>query len=78
MTFYWEALHRQVRIEGRAEKISEADSDAYFAARPRASQISACTSQQSRPITSRQDLLDAYHKIEQQFADKDIPRPKHW
>lgn len=53
MMFYWDRLHRQIRIEGMIEKISREESEAYFATRPRDSQISACVSKQSTAVASR-------------------------
>ena len=53
LVIYWEPLHRQIRIEGTIEKVSEAESDAYFASRPRGSQVGAIASPQSRPIATR-------------------------
>lgn len=76
--FPWTALERQVIVYGTAEKIDEEDSRAYFESRPRASQIGAWTSRQSRPVESRAALDNAYLKTEQAFADKPIPLPEFW
>ena len=76
--FYWEALQRQVRISGSVTKVSAQESDAYFATRPRGSQIGALASHQSAPIQSRSELEASYARIEQQYATKNIPRPPHW
>src|SRR5690606_25008072 len=78
LLFFWKELERQVRIEGTAIKVSEAESDAYFQSRPRGSQISAAISPQSTVIESRQVLEEAVVKMETEYADKPIPRPKHW
>jgi pyridoxamine 5'-phosphate oxidase len=78
LVFCWLELQRQVRIEGAVEKLSEQESDAYFASRPRASQIGAHASQQSTIIKSRTELEDAYQQVEHQFNDQDVPRPKNW
>ena len=88
---HWDALHRQVRIEGPVVKAPEAASDAYFASRPWQSRISAWASAQSTPIGSRKDLRDAVAKAAQRFgaplpdpaAGRDevdiiVPRPPHW
>ena len=78
MLFPWNELDRQVSISGTAEKIAEAESDAYFAARPRASQIAAWTSQQSQPIASRGALEAQYQGTIERFDGSDVPRPLHW
>jgi pyridoxamine 5'-phosphate oxidase len=78
LVFYWEWLHRQVRVEGRVEKVTAAQSDAYFATRPRESQLSTWASPQSEPIASRQELVDKIRELEQKFGDAPIPRPAHW
>ncbi|MEM4988498.1 pyridoxamine 5'-phosphate oxidase [Collimonas sp. H4R21] len=77
LLFHWVALERQVRIEGRVERVSENESDAYFHSRPLRSRLGAIASAQSQPISSR-DLLEAeYVKAEQEFGDHP-PRPNHW
>lgn len=78
MLFPWNELDRQVSLSGAVEKIPEAESDAYFAARPRASQIAAWTSQQSQPIASRGALELQYRETLQRFDGSDVPRPPHW
>lgn len=79
MLFPWNELDRQVTVCGRVEKVSEADSDAYFASRPRASQLGAWASNQSDPIADRALLESQYHKVIERFAEDDtIPRPPHW
>ncbi|NCG05641.1 MAG: pyridoxamine 5'-phosphate oxidase [Gammaproteobacteria bacterium] len=78
MLFPWNELDRQVSVSGRVEKIAETESDAYFAARPRASQIAAWTSQQSRPIASRSVLEHQYQETLRRFDGSDVPRPPHW
>jgi pyridoxamine 5'-phosphate oxidase len=88
---HWDALHRQVRVEGPVVKAPEADSDAYFAARPWQSRLGAWASAQSEPIGSRKDLHAAVAKAAQRFgapppdteasqagAGIMIPRPPHW
>jgi pyridoxamine 5'-phosphate oxidase len=67
-----------VRVEGTAERLPEAESDAYFARRPRAARVSAWASPQSDAISSREELERAVAAIEQRFADAEIPRPPHW
>jgi pyridoxamine 5'-phosphate oxidase len=78
LLFFWKELERQVRLTGLVEKVSEAESDEYFYSRPAGSRIGAWASPQSHPITSRQWLEAKVKTIEQQFADSNIPRPKHW
>ena len=78
MLFPWNELDRQVNVSGKVEKIAESESDAYFAARPRASQIAAWTSQQSQPISSRGALEAQYQATLERFDGGDVPRPSHW
>jgi pyridoxamine 5'-phosphate oxidase len=75
---FWEPLHRQVRIEGAVEKVSTADSDAYFASRPRGSQIGAIASPQSRPLPSRAALEQRVAEIERALGGAEPSRPAHW
>jgi len=79
LTFHWADLERQVRIEGRVERTSAAESDAYFASRPSASRIGAWSSPQSRVIPDRAalDALVATHRAAHP-DDAAIPRPAHW
>jgi len=77
LLFTWEELERQVRIDGRAEKISEAESDEYFSTRPRGSQISAWASPQSEVLASRADIDARYAAAERRFGEH-VPRPSHW
>ena len=78
LVFYWGALHRQVRVEGEVARIDAAESDAYFASRPRSHQLSAWASAQSRPIADRAALDAALHAVETRFAERDVERPPHW
>ncbi|RYC71587.1 pyridoxamine 5'-phosphate oxidase [Spirosoma sordidisoli] len=78
LTFFYPELERQIRIEGHVEKVSAAESDAYFASRPRGSQIGAWVSNQSSVITDRDTLEKRQQKLEAQFAGQPIPRPPHW
>lgn len=78
LVFYWGALHRQVRVEGEIARIDAAESDAYFASRPRGHQLSAWASAQSRPIADRAALDAALHAVEARFAERDVERPPHW
>jgi pyridoxamine 5'-phosphate oxidase len=76
-TFYWPRFHRQARIEGEVGRLTDAESDAYFAARPRESQLGAWASPQSEPIANREDLLQRFAAQEARFPAA-VPRPPHW
>jgi pyridoxamine 5'-phosphate oxidase len=78
MTFFWPQLHRQVRIEGVAEKVEGKMSDDYFASRPRASQAGAWASPQSVVIPNRTQLENKEKEIHERYKNKEIPRPPHW
>jgi pyridoxamine 5'-phosphate oxidase len=78
LVFYWHLQHRQVRVEGRVERVSEAESDAYYASRPQGSRLGAWASEQSRAIASRAALEQRFLELEQAYAGADIPRPPHW
>jgi pyridoxamine 5'-phosphate oxidase len=78
LTFWWPQLEQQVRFEGKASRVSDAESDAYFASRLRISQVGAWASHQSEELTSRKELEDRHVEIEKQYAGKPIPRPPHW
>lgn len=77
LLFYWAPLWRQVRIEGAVEKVSEAESDEYFHSRPLGSKIGAWASNQSQPVTSRNELDERFEEFSLKFADQ-VPRPPHW
>lgn len=78
LLFYWPALGRQIRIEGRVEKASDPESDLYFKSRDRKSQIGAIASLQSRPLGSAEELRAKVEKLTKQFEGKDVPRPENW
>jgi pyridoxamine 5'-phosphate oxidase len=78
LVFFWASLNRQVRIEGRVERASEAWSDRYFAARARSSQIGAWASAQSQVIASREALEARIAEVEARFLDQPVPRPAFW
>jgi pyridoxamine-phosphate oxidase len=78
LTFFWAELERQVRIEGTIEKLSKVQSDRYFNSRPKGSQISAVVSPQSQEIGSRGELDSRMVKMENEYLDKEIPKPAHW
>jgi pyridoxamine 5'-phosphate oxidase len=77
LTFWWDALERQVRIQGRSEPASPAEADAYFASRPRSSQLGAWSSPQSRPLESRTTIEVALTELERRFPER-VPRPPFW
>lgn len=78
LTVYWEALDLQIRVQGSCAPVSEEESDAYFATRPRASQIGAWASDQSRELVSREFLKERIHQFEKEFEDQKVTRPSHW
>lgn len=79
LVFWWEPLERQVRIEGKVEKISAAESDHYFSSRPRKSQLGAWASPQSQAIASREVLETNFAQLEKEYGEETpIPRPDHW
>lgn len=78
LNFHWKSLRRQVRVRGRVEQVSDAEADAYFATRPRDSQIGAWASLQSRPLESRFALEAAVIKYAAKFALGPVPRPPYW
>ena len=74
----WHPLQRQVRVEGPVTRVSDAESDAYFASRPRGSQLGAVASPQSEPIVDRSELELRFDSAEKSFSGRDIMRPQHW
>jgi pyridoxamine 5'-phosphate oxidase len=78
LLFHWKSLHRQVRIEGPAEPVSDAEADSYFATRARESQLGAWASDQSRPMASRAVLLGRVAAATTKYALGKVPRPPHW
>ena len=78
LVFLWVQLERQVRIEGRVEKVSAAESDAYFHSRPIESQLGAWASHQSQAIESREVLERRFQQLKEEYQNKEIPRPPHW
>jgi pyridoxamine 5'-phosphate oxidase len=78
LLFYWGELERQVRIEGRASRLSDGESDAYFASRPRGSRLGAWASEQSRPLEDRSVLEERVRALEEEYKDREIPRPPFW
>lgn len=78
LLFYWECLHRQVRIEGVANRVSAAESFKYFTTRPRGSQLGAWCSEQSTTISSREVLTSKLEEIKRKFINREIPIPSMW
>ena len=78
LLFGWYALQRQVRIEGSAEQVGQAVSEAYFATRPRESQLGAWASHQSRVVAGRAELEAAYEEVARRFEGDDVPCPPFW
>jgi pyridoxamine 5'-phosphate oxidase len=78
LVFYWGELERQVRIEGRAERVSEKESDAYYRSRPRGSQLGAWVSKQSRPVEDRETLEVRLRELEAEYEGREVPRPPFW
>jgi len=78
LCFYWKSLRRQVRAEGQVVEISDAESDAYFATRPRGAQIGAWASEQSDILATRAELERRVAEFEKEFDGKPVPRPTHW
>ncbi|HEY9751914.1 MAG TPA: pyridoxamine 5'-phosphate oxidase [Coleofasciculaceae cyanobacterium] len=78
LVFWWAALERQVRIEGRVERVDGAEADAYFESRPLASRLGAWVSEQSQVIPDRGVLEQRFEALQHQYQDQVVPRPQHW
>lgn len=78
LTFYWDDLGRQVRVQGAVEPVSAEDSDTYFRTRPRGSQLGAWVSEQSAPVEGREELETRWKETAESYEGRDIPRPPHW
>jgi pyridoxamine 5'-phosphate oxidase len=76
--FFWPLLDVQFRVEGLVEKLTAAESDAYFERRPRGHRLSAHVSAQSRPITSLEALRERAHQLEGEYEGQAVPRPSYW
>jgi pyridoxamine 5'-phosphate oxidase len=78
LLFHWKSLRRQVRIEGPVSQVGDAEGDAYFASRARASQLGAWASDQSRPLDARETFEARYAAMAARFEGAPVPRPPHW
>jgi len=78
LLFYWDSLGRQVRIEGTVERVSHDESDAYFATRPRRSQLAAAASRQSSVLANREELDERVAELEREYEGREVQRPEHW
>jgi pyridoxamine 5'-phosphate oxidase len=78
LVFLWTVLERQVRIEGQVEKVTAAETDAYFQSRPLASRLGAWASEQSRVIRDREVLEQRFAELKATYADEMVPCPPHW
>jgi pyridoxamine 5'-phosphate oxidase len=78
LLFYWDALGRQVRVEGTVERLPAEESDAYFATRPRGSRLAARASRQSEPLADRTELERAYADADRRHPGAEVPRPPGW
>lgn len=78
LLFHWKSLQRQIRIEGKVSAVSDEQADAYYATRPRTSQLGAWASNQSRPLASREAFEAGLKEVEDRFSNQPVPRPPFW
>ncbi len=78
LLFHWSPLGRQVRVEGRVERLAADESDSYFATRPRDAQLGALASRQSEPLGSRAELDERVAEVERELGEGPVPRPPTW
>jgi pyridoxamine 5'-phosphate oxidase len=78
LCFHWKSIRRQVRMRGPVEVVTESEADAYFATRPRQSQLGAHASRQSRPLTSKAELADRVNSLDANLGPDPVTRPAHW
>jgi pyridoxamine 5'-phosphate oxidase len=78
LLWHWKSLRRQIRVEGAVEPVSDAESDVYFASRPRDAQVGAWASDQSRPMNSREEFEERIAAYRERFEGAEVSRPPHW
>ncbi len=78
LLLHWKSLRRQVRVEGAVERVTDAQSDAYFGTRSRDSQLGAWASDQSRPLDRRETFEQRFEEAKRRFEGEEVPRPPHW
>ncbi len=78
LTFWWDHVERQIRVVGRAERLSDDEADALFATRPREAQLTSWASQQSAPLLDATAFEQRLVDTRRRFAEVDVPRPQHW
>jgi pyridoxamine 5'-phosphate oxidase len=78
LAFYWDEILKQVRVDGQVEPVAPSEVDAYWATRPRESQLAARASRQSATLASRAQLLARWETLRHRYRDKDVPRPAGW
>lgn len=78
LCFYWEPVHHQVRVQGTVSQVADSEADAYFATRPRGSQIGAWASKQSSELPDRDVLAQRFKEYEKKFVGGEVPRPEFW
>jgi pyridoxamine 5'-phosphate oxidase len=78
LCFHWAVLHRQVRVNGSVERVSEEESADYFASRPKNTRLGAWASKQSQPLSGRDELETRLREVEERFAGDDVPLPSFW
>jgi len=78
LTFHWDPLKRQIRIQGDSQKVTEEEADAYWKTRPRLSQIGGWASDQSRPLANHRTFIERLSQVAKKFENVDVPRPAHW
>ncbi len=78
LTFYWDKLERQVRIEGKVQKVSRQESESYFKSRPHGSQIGAWASEQSNVIADREVVEEKVKELSERFVERQVPLPEFW
>jgi pyridoxamine 5'-phosphate oxidase len=78
MAIYWQPMGRQVRIEGKVERVAPGEADAYWKTRPRQSRLAASASHQSATLRARRDLMARFERLAKKFKGRDVPRPRYW